>query len=302
MASLESLINKKIKLLESVPEKLATDAQKVQLKTWKALGPLLSEFEVDSTGNILQSDANVRKIGEVADSLNKLIAGTEYQEAVKSFIDSIDEGVKLTDAIAKKFKASYEPTSAQRALLKLTQTNAIDAFVGTGLRNKVTQPFIEQLTANVAARAPLSKMIQSLQTIVIGDGKNDGKLLEQIKTTAITAQAVSDRSYSAVVSDTLQIEYFKYIGGEIPTSRNFCRHREGEIFHAKEIEAWGDGRNSGGIDDIVDGTWAGRIDGTDSKTIFTFLGGWNCRHYLAPIDASRVPDEVKLRVKSEGYI
>lgn len=301
MASLDSLIKKKIQLLESVPEQLATDAQKVQLKTWKELGPLLNTFEVDSTGNIIQSDANVKKIGQVGDSLNKLIAGSEYQEAVKTFIESIDEGVKLTDKIAKKFQAAYEPTSAQRALLKLTQTNAIDAFIGTGLRNNVVQPFIEQLTANVAARAPLAQMINSLETIVVGNGKLEGRLLGQIKTTAITAQAVADRSYSAVVSDTLQIEYFKYIGGEIPTSRDFCKHREGEIFHTKEIEAWGNGQNSAGSDDIIDGSWAGKIEGTDSKSIFTFLGGWNCRHYLAPMDASMVPDTVKARVKAEGY-
>jgi hypothetical protein len=124
MASLDNLIKQKIKILETVPEQLATDAQKVQLKTWRELAPLLNSFEVDATGNIIQSDANVKKIGAVGDALNKLIAGREYQDAVKSFIDSIDESVKLTDAIAKKFKPSYEPTSAQRALLKLTQTNA----------------------------------------------------------------------------------------------------------------------------------------------------------------------------------
>jgi hypothetical protein len=103
-------------------------------------------------------------------------------------------------------------------------------------------------------------------------------------------------------NDELGIEWFEYLGGEIPTTRPFCEHREGEIFHRKEIEAWGDGKNSGGIRDIRDGTWAGRIDGTDSKSIFTLVGGWNCRHYLVPVPDRKVPETVKARARAEGFI
>jgi hypothetical protein len=116
-----------------------------------------------------------------------------------------------------------------------------------------------------------------------------------------TAQAIADRSYAAAVNEELGIEYFQYLGGEIPTTRPFCEHREGQIFHRKEIEAWGNGDNSAGINDIVDGTWSGRIDGTDSRSIFTFVGGWNCRHYLVPVIVNRVPANVKARAKAEGY-
>ncbi len=302
MASLDELAKKKVALFESVPEQLATDAVKIQLKVWREISPILNSFDVDSDGNILQTDANIKRIGEVGERLNKLLAGTEYQEAVKGFLDSLDQGIKLTDDIAKKFDQSFEPTSAQKALLQLTKANAIDAFIGTGLRNNVSLPFLEQLTANVAARAPLSQMVKALETIVIGDGKLDGKLLGNIKTTATTAQAISDRSYSAVVAEKLDIQFFRYAGGEISTTRPFCQHRENEVFHKREIEAWGNGQNSGGLDDIKGGTWAGEIDGTDSKSIFTFLGGWNCRHVLIPLELKRVPPEVIARAKAEGYM
>lgn len=302
MASLDELAKKKVALFESVPEQLATDAVKIQLKVWREISPILNSFDVDSDGNILQTDANIKRIGEVGERLNNLLAGTEYQEAVKGFLDSLDQGIKLTDDIAKKFDQSFEPTSAQKALLQLTKANAIDAFIGTGLRNNVSLPFLEQLTANVAARAPLSQMVKALETIVIGDGKLDGKLLGNIKTTATTAQAISDRSYSAVVAEKLDIQFFRYAGGEISTTRPFCQHRENEVFHKREIEAWGNGQNSGGLDDIKGGTWAGEIDGTDSKSIFTFLGGWNCRHVLIPLELKRVPPEVIARAKAEGYM
>jgi hypothetical protein len=122
-----------------------------------------------------------------------------------------------------------------------------------------------------------------------------------VRTTAGTAQAIADRSYAAAVNEELGIEYFQYLGGEIATTRPFCEHREGEIYHRKEIEAWGAGENSAGINDIRNGTWDGRIDGTDSRSIFTFVGGWNCRHFLVPVIKQRVPASVIARAKAEGF-
>jgi len=302
MASFEKLVSDKIKLFESVPAKLETAAIKTQAEAWKKIRPILAEMDVDAAGNIEQTENNVRRIGLINEELKKVLAGSEYKEAVKSFLDSIDKGVQLTDEIARTFEESFEPNQVQKQLLQISKQNAINAFYGSGLDARFTQPFLEQLTANVAARAPLREAVKTLETLVTGDGTADGKILANIKTTATTAQAVADRSYSAAVNEELDIQWYEYLGGEIDTTRPFCRNREDGIYHKKEIEAWGDGKNSAGINDIKDGTWAGRIDGTDSKSIFTFVGGWNCRHYLVPVPDSKVPDTVKARARAEGYI
>jgi len=302
MASLDSLVKKKIRLFEQIPKDMATSAEKAQLQAWRTVEPLLREMDVDSNGNITQTDANINRIGIIAEELNKVLAGGEYKEAVSKFLSQIGEGVKLSTEIAQTFEAGFEPTEAQRRLVQISQQNAINSFFGSGLRERVTQPFLEQLTANIAARAPLREAVKALSATIIGNDKLDGNLLGHIKTTASTAQAIADRSYSAAVNEEIGINWFEYLGGEIPTTREFCAHREGEIFHRKEIEAWGNGKNSAGIDDIKGGTWAGRIDGTDQKTIFTNVGGWNCRHDLVPIPATKVPETVKARVRAQGFI
>ena len=302
MASFEKLVSDKIKLFESVPAKLETAAIKTQAEAWKKIRPILAEMDVDAAGNIEQTENNVRRIGLINEELKKVLAGSEYKEAVKSFLDSIDKGVQLTDEIARTFEESFEPNQVQKQLLQISKQNAINAFYGSGLDARFTQPFLEQLTANVAARAPLREAVNALEGLVVGTEANDGRILANIKTTATTAQAVADRSYSAAVNEELGIEWYEYLGGEIDTTRPFCRNREDGIYHKKEIEAWGDGKNSAGINDIRDGTWAGRIDGTDSRSIFTFVGGWNCRHYLVPVPENKVPDTVKARARAEGYI
>ena len=301
MASFDELVKQKIKLLETVPENIATAAEKAQRDAWKRIAPMLSEMDVDTNGNIAQTEDNIRRIGLITDELNKVLASGEYKAAVQSFLGSIDEGVQLTDDIAKKIDKNFQPDNVQKQLLAISKQNAINAFFGSGLRENVTQPFLEQLTANVAARAPLREAVKALQGVIEGTDTTDGRLLANVRTTANTAQAIADRSYAAAVNDELGIEYFQYLGGEIATTRPFCQHREGEIFHRKEIEAWGDGKNSGGINDIRGATWDGRIDGTDSRSIFTFVGGWNCRHYLVPVIKQKVPATVQARAKAEGF-
>jgi hypothetical protein len=301
MASFDELVKQKIKLLENVPEEIATAAERAQREAWRKIAPLLAEMDVDANGNIAQTEDNIRRIGGITDELNKVLAGGEYKAAVQSFLASIDEGVQLTDDIAKKIDNSFKPDNVQKQLLNISKQNAINAFFGSGLRERVTQPFLEQLTANVAARAPLREATKALQGVIEGTDSTDGRLLANVRTTANTAQAIADRSYAAAVNEELGIEYFQYLGGEIPTTRSFCEHREGQIFHRKEIEAWGDGKSSGGINDIRNGTWDGRIGGTDSRSIFTFVGGWNCRHYLVPVIKQRVPPSVIARAEAEGY-
>jgi hypothetical protein len=301
VASLRDIVNDKIKLFDSTPDKMGNATEKVQLKIWKELLPVINDLEVDATGNIIQSDNNVARIGIIADKLNEVLGGKEYQNVIKTFLNSIDEGVVLTNEIAQKFEDGFEPTAAQTKLLQISKTNAIDTFIGSGLKNNVTQPFVEQLVTNISARAPLSETIKALEGVIVGTDSTEGNLLRHIKTTALTAQAVADRSYSSAINETIGAIYFEYLGGEIPTTRPFCQHREGEVFHREEIEQWGRGINSGGINDIVDGNWAGRIDGTDSTSIFTFVGGWNCRHYLVPIEAEFVDPSVKARAKAEGF-
>jgi hypothetical protein len=302
MASIEELAKQKIKLYESAPENLATEAKRIEAGLWRELLPLIQDLEVDSSGNIIQSDNNIRRIASIIESFNTLLAGKEYQDAVRTFLGTIDKNVELTDEIAKNIEKGFTPSQTNKNLLRLIKLNALDNLIGSGIRSTVSAPFAQQLIANIAARAPLREAVKSLQLIVEGDKDTDGRLAAHIKTTSTTAQSVADRSYSSAVYEELNVQWFRYIGGEIKTTRPFCEHRVDNIYHRKEIEAWGNGKNSGGLDDIKKGTWSGRIEGTDSRSIFVNLGGWNCRHSIVPIPERRVPDEVKQRAKNEGYI
>ena len=119
MASFSDIVKEKIKLFDSTPDKMATATDKVQIKIWRELLPIINELEVDATGNIIQSDNNVARIGIIADKLNEALAGKEYQSVIKTFLSSIDEGVVLSNEVAQKFDPAFEPTAAQNKLLQI---------------------------------------------------------------------------------------------------------------------------------------------------------------------------------------
>ena len=79
------------------------------------------------------------------------------------------------------------------------------------------------------------------------------------------------RAQGQILANKFNVQYFRYSGTEIETSRCFCDQRIGNIYTKKEIESW------------ADLEWSGKIKGTNSTNIFQVAGGWNCRHNIRPV-------------------
>jgi hypothetical protein len=87
---------------------------------------------------------------------------------------------------------------------------------------------------------------------------------------------IFSREYNAVVSDDLGLNFYSYVGTRIDTSRPFCDARAGRYFKKSEVEGW-----------ASLGNWQGRFPGTTKTTIFSYAGGYNCRHELYAITKSQ---------------
>ena len=288
MASFDELVRRKVKLFEATPENLATTAIKAQREIWNGVADLVQSLEVDENGQIAQTQNNVRKIGEIQTALSQAIAGSEYIDGVRTFLSDIDEGVEITNELTKQIRESFTPPAVAQQILEISKQNAINALAGVAMQSRVTLPFIEQLTAAVASRATLSQTVKALRTVIEGDKDVDGRLLANVRTVANTAQAITDRNYAAQVNEAVGVEWYRYAGSEIDTTREFCAERHGQYFHKKEIESW------------ADENWDGKIAETNSKTIFSNAGGWNCRHSIIAVSIRRVPPEVVQRNIANG--
>lgn len=109
---------------------------------------------------------------------------------------------------------------------------------------------------------------------------------------------IMQRAQTVAAAESGGVEFYLYQGRPIDSTREFCRDREGHVWHVEEIRQWGRDAAAG------DG-WEGMVEGTDERTIFTHLGGWYgrrraCRHVLVPVLRSAVPENDKARMVSAG--
>jgi uncharacterized protein with GYD domain len=288
MADFEKLVRDKQKLFDQTPENLATASVKAQRQIWNDVSDLVQSLETDEDGRVAQTQTNIRKIGEIQTALVSAIAGSEYIDAVRTFLGDIDQGARLSDDIAKQIQRSFEPSEVVKQLLEISKQNALQSLLGESMRARVTLPFVEQLTAAVATRSTLSETVKALRTVIEGDKDVDGRLVANVKTVAQTAQAIADRNYSAQVNESVGADWYRYAGSEIDTTRDFCSERHQQYYHKKEIEGW------------ADENWNGKIAETNSRTIFSNAGGWNCRHSIIAVSIRRVPPEVVQRNIANG--
>jgi hypothetical protein len=283
----DELVKKKVEILENAPDKLATAAGKSELVIWESVLDQLDKLDTKD-GRILVNNKNVRQIYKIIDALKKAINNTDFKEAMKSFIASFDESATISDRLAKEIERGFKPNLAQRDILQIAKDNAVSTLIGEGLAARLTQPFVDLLTANVSAGNSLLETRKQLKKFILGSKDADGRLMANVRTNSSTALAVADSSYSTAVAEQVGAEWFRYAGTVIDTTRPFCKERAGKYYHKKEIEKW------------ANGEWAGEIAGTDSRTIFQFRGGWNCRHSINMVSIKRVPPEVIARNVANG--
>jgi len=300
MPTFKELLKTKNAQLVSVPNALQTVAEKEQKKILKGIQALVSELDVKN-GQIIINKRNLKLISEIDSELKKVFLTDEYVDAVKEFAKGIDKQAVLNDKLIKSGFGEVKDFAASEAYLDIAKKGAIKSFIGAPIDTEFIKPIQSLLENSVASGASVQETIKNIETFIIGNDKVDGKLLRYTKQISNDTFAITDRTYTSIVSDLLESEWFYYAGGEIDTTRCFCNERVGKYFHYKEIESWGNGENLGECN-IGGGKWAGQIDGTNSKTIYSYLGGYNCMHSLMPVSEAVVPESDIERAKSLGYI
>lgn len=103
---------------------------------------------------------------------------------------------------------------------------------------------------------------------ILGLGDRSGVLNRYYRAFIFDSMMQFDRIVSLEYAKENGLEYFKYKGGLIETSRDFCIARDGLVFRKDQADEWKDDPTLPGYPDVAD--YDPLID----------LGRWNCRHYL----------------------
>lgn len=302
--AIQDLINKKAERLESVPDELLSKAGKAELALFKDLQALLKDLKTKD-GFFVSDRANLELAGRIIDLLKEAFYASEYAEAVITFAGEFDNQLGLNDEYLKRAFPEFEESVFGKAVVDKAKRNAVDLLLNAEAETRLFLPLKDVIEEAVVSGARYRDTLDVLSPYF--EGENGGVIKQYSSQVAHDVFAISDREYMSVVSDEIGAEWFKYSGSKIATSRAFCSERHEKFFHYLEIEGWVDCKRVDGQQTpqrTVNGcTWAGMIEGTSKQTIYSYAGGWNCRHSIVPVSIFIVPQEVLQRnIKSGNFV
>lgn len=307
----KKLIEEKIKVINKSPDdafRLAKQAEK------SVLNEILSEInklEVKN-GSIVMNRKNLLILEDISDDIKKISENEDYLKVVKELVGGIDSVKEINDKYFKEI-FNVKPDAFAKKVLDNSRKYAVEAMIGASMHEEFLKPISGLINTSIQTGASINDLTKDIQEFVEGDGKVDGRLTSYSRQIALDSISISDRAYTNAIAENLDFEFYFYAGGLVePTgytksgnpiggTRCFCRVRDGEYFHWKEIEAWGNGDTGLSVDEDCGFPWGGMRDGTNGSTIFTYLGGYNCQHSLMPVSIFDTPKDVVERAIDLGY-
>lgn len=258
----------------------------VQNKLYADLVTILKFVDLDEQGYIKQNAGNRAILRAAQDQFDKTIRSSTYQYALEQHLNVIPVIDSLSTEYFESISSAFKPN---RVFIKSLQNQTIETvntlILQDGLAAQIKLPLNQILQQNINTGGSFTGMLNQVKTFVQGNENLDGRLLSYSKTILHDTLFQYARSFQNSVTEDLGLVWYRYVGGIMDKSREFCIERNGGFFHQKEVESW------------ADLSWKGKNNLTTKSSIFILCGGYNCSHQLIPVSDLIVPEDDKDRIK-----
>jgi hypothetical protein len=260
-----------IKSIQDLQDKLINDMDGKLPTIFKDLSDQVIEISNEFTFDAKERVANLQKLRKLKTQIaDTIVNNTAYQLAVKEVLTGFKEIKKLSDSYYSALIDGYSAKSElYKQILESNIQTTSDLLLGAEIRSNFDNAITQVLKENIAGNTNRTNLQKVLREFIKGTPEQKAYLERYVKQTTNDAVMVFSREYNQVVSDDLNLQFYTYVGTRIDTSRPFCDARAGRFFKKSEVENWANL-----------GNWQGRFPNTTKTTIFSYLGGYNCRHEL----------------------
>jgi hypothetical protein len=295
MAEMKEL-NDILKLIDEGSAKFESAIPNIEKKIFREISLLLKDLKTTAGGKIEPSMENLKLINEIKSKLGKILSGKEYAAAVNKFVQNIPAISNFQTATAGL------PKEARKILTetaKMQIESTLEGLIGAGYKQTVTKQLRDMLQTNVTSGSSYNSMIETLQKALMGVEEKPGMLSKYAKTYVTDTLGQFAGQGNKIVATALKSEWFQYVGSNLTTTREFCRHLTKKRYvHISEFPEILKGVIDGHECKInpATGLWPGAKDGTNADNFIENRGGWNCGHELIPVDEAGVPKAVREKI------
>lgn len=291
MATATELAKDKVRRLTLVPDEFLAKIPKAESQVYDSVIELLSRLEVKNGAYVI-SNKNLKIASEIGQLLKEALLASDYTKAVAEFAREFDTQAKLSDSLFSKTFPEFTASEMATQVNLISKRETIDLLMNQESTPKFIKPLRDIIEQAVINGSGYTETLKSIRIFIEGEKGIDAGAIERYsRLYAHDSFAIADRSYTSIVSEEVDAEWFFYSGDTISTTRPFCDKRHNKFFYYKEIEAWAE------LD------WSGKIPETNSSTIYSYAGGFSCRHSILPVSIFAVPKEVIERnIASGNYV
>lgn len=268
--------------------------EKAQEKVWLEVNRTLAKLETYADGTLKRSATNRRILREANAQVDQALRKSGYYKGVEKGASTL-YGLEASNQKYFDFVlTAFQPDKAYLADLQKASIAEIETYLANeGLEIALKQPLMSIMNQNVASSASFNDMLHQVRQFIKGgvlEGKSlEGSLMRYSRQILRDTLANYSGAYIEAITEDVGLQFYKYVGGRVDRTREFCSDRMGKYFHKREVEDW------------AKLSWQGKRRGTTKSSIFIYRGGYNCGHSLVPVDVSNVPKAVIERAKEKGY-
>ena len=263
-----------IKRIQTLQAELEEGMNSRLPEIFKGLSDQVIELTNDLPLDPKKRAANIRAIiGLKTQLTNVIVTNPEYVKEVGRVLDGFKDLKKLSDLYFSELIDGFNAKELlYQEILKANVEITKDMLLGSGIRNNFANAIQETLLANASGTTNRTVLQKTLRQFIEGTPEEQAYLNRYVKQVTNDSVMGFSRQYNQTIAEDLNLQYGFYSGTAISDTRSFCRARHGRYFKKSEVENWANL-----------GNWSGRAKGTTKSTIFTLLGGYNCRHDYYPI-------------------
>ena len=277
--------------LDEIPEELFGAIERAQRDAYRQVSKLLGRLDLNSAGNIELTTKNLALIEQIAGVTNQTLFTGEYINAVRDFAAKIETQSQFAAKYMDQAFGSFTDNDIYQQILRTSQADAVALLNENAVNQALVEPIKQSLRNSVTTNASFPDAVKNIQQIMIGSAERESNLLGNRKTLIKDAFTEADRRYNIAIEDQYEFEWYRYAGGRVEDTRCFCQKRANKYYRRSEIESWGRLENLGEC--RTSNGWAGRIPGTNERSIFTYVGGYNCNHIIVAVPEEAVPESQK---------
>jgi len=300
MPTSDQLIEQILKTIDEAVTSFNSSIPQTQKKAFAKVVEMLNDLD-KSNGKVKITVKNLKIIRAIRQELESIIVSKEYKNKVELFEIAFDEVEDLNKKYFSKIATEFDP----RTLFDEIKINTIESvkenLLLTGIKANVVNKLSDILNQNITSGARFEDLTDQVRIFLTDTKEGDGALVRYAKTYTTDALNQYNAQYTATATDDLGLEWYKYVGSLLTTSRPFCKSlieakKQGmEYIHRSQFKNLLKGDINGkqiGINEKTDLPY-GMIAGTNEFNLTVNRGGYGCGHQLMPVSSAIVPKALR---------